>query len=806
MKPLVLVLKHLLYKLGLDQPYNGTMGSYMVSTLVIIYLQLYKQHEALMSCCPAPADTPHPAIAHHLINFLHFYTHFPTDQYGFTINSTDLTVSIVARPDLHAASSLLADNEQFKRLMYVQDPIDAQNNVARSCYKLAKVKGAFKVMLSKLEQSCPPRCTWMQTLMHISVQDIDKCDAATPNKRSKLNVETASQPSTRETLQSLTVNVEQPAVLPVDASPPPLEPASPVAKPAPPAVQHTATPILQQSEDQLRSVAQSMAQSLTSVFRSEADTPSRTPTKPPASNDHGSNSPPTIRRYTVPLGLGEIKLMTAAEVQHYKADIIECYYKRKEKKKAMTDEQKRQRALRRYKGLLLRVRSKEAKRAARRQQQSSQSAQQGSSEIIDLFEVSSSDDDEDDNETHVNDEKGGAQQLTPDYRASRLHGEPQLQQDDEKREAASHDAINQGYKQYTAKRLRKLSVLEFEQQAEQILLYLQAQHGKAALGAFGGDLDGLPPQQQLKQLHIKRKSSKGSARQRKALKKQVQEMATTELRTKLAELTSQLTRLDTRYTPLSMVDRHKQQKQQAINLGVSNDVEKSIVKQLDKRERAANQSLPPMLGDQRLTLAVMQRFSHHALQQHRKKVMKALRALNMKNLKSVVLEASVQRQYRELLERAQTNNGAATGSDEQKADLTTSSPAAHSDAVAEAHRERLTLDVIQQMSCQALTKNRRKVRAALLTFDVEQTAVSKLKERQSRVDRQYNQLYDRAHLRSTNGGLESSDDEEFIDEHDADKSDTDDDVQELELKTGEIAKMISDTRPIKRRLRSNCSL
>jgi DNA polymerase sigma len=144
-EPLILVIKHMVKVWGYNNPYTGGLGSYAMFLMVVSFLQQRK----------LPHELSQVNLGRTLLEFLDYYWQFDSKTYGIAC----------CRPGKpgERANVFQADTVFLSYLFQgsaplIEDPINQQNNVAKSAFNFDKIKEIFRTTYNLAFLGCFCEC------------------------------------------------------------------------------------------------------------------------------------------------------------------------------------------------------------------------------------------------------------------------------------------------------------------------------------------------------------------------------------------------------------------------------------------------------------------------------------------------------------------------------------------------------------------------------------------------------------------------------------------------------------------------
>lgn len=146
LKPILLVIKHLLNKVQLNDPYKGGLSSYGLILMILAFfqqLQLLDKYEA---------DKNH--YGQLLIKFLHFYSSF--DHHSLVIQPSPLFDQIIPPFPQKKTKNLqmFQKTSMAQNNLIIIDPLNPYNNVASSTYQYILLDTIFTNGYLSITQIC----------------------------------------------------------------------------------------------------------------------------------------------------------------------------------------------------------------------------------------------------------------------------------------------------------------------------------------------------------------------------------------------------------------------------------------------------------------------------------------------------------------------------------------------------------------------------------------------------------------------------------------------------------------------------
>ena len=128
LKEMTLWVKKLLTLKDLNSPYKGGLSSYGVVILIVAYMNFFSLQNAWLN------------ISQLLIHFLEFYgSKFDERKVGIIINRGGSYYPLWAR----SQSSKITYNSISEHPIMIKDPLNIENNIGKSTYRINDIKNAF---------------------------------------------------------------------------------------------------------------------------------------------------------------------------------------------------------------------------------------------------------------------------------------------------------------------------------------------------------------------------------------------------------------------------------------------------------------------------------------------------------------------------------------------------------------------------------------------------------------------------------------------------------------------------------------
>jgi DNA polymerase sigma len=159
-KYLILVLKQIVYKAQMNNPYQGGLSSYGLTLLVLAFFQFQKFHRKY--------SNSEKAVGKILFDFLSFYgTQF---NYQTQYLQPSFFFDQEINPVQFKAQNSLAGNNS----LVVIDPLNVSNNVTRSSYRFQLIQNLFLLSLEEITDNCPLELETLHSkLLHNPQENIE---------------------------------------------------------------------------------------------------------------------------------------------------------------------------------------------------------------------------------------------------------------------------------------------------------------------------------------------------------------------------------------------------------------------------------------------------------------------------------------------------------------------------------------------------------------------------------------------------------------------------------------------------------
>ena len=162
LKPLVLAIKNMLKIANLNDPYKGGISSYGLILMIVYFLQTQKKNGVDITKNENGVN-----LGNLFYNFIHFYgIEFDFNKYIIVVN--------VNNEDENDDFQYNVNFMQNSGLIIV-DPLNSENNVAKSCFQLLNLKMTFIVSLKALLEDCECGCHYNEDGEEYSNLKVDHC-------------------------------------------------------------------------------------------------------------------------------------------------------------------------------------------------------------------------------------------------------------------------------------------------------------------------------------------------------------------------------------------------------------------------------------------------------------------------------------------------------------------------------------------------------------------------------------------------------------------------------------------------------
>ncbi len=145
LKPLVLVLKNILKRANLNDPYKGGISSYGLILMIVNYLQTQKK---------IGKD-----ISNNENNLGRLFYDF-VNHYGLKFEPSKYIIYARTNED-EDSEDFNIQNIQIGCELVIIDPLNSSNNVAKSCFQFFNIKMSFIICIITLKEDCECGCHYM---------------------------------------------------------------------------------------------------------------------------------------------------------------------------------------------------------------------------------------------------------------------------------------------------------------------------------------------------------------------------------------------------------------------------------------------------------------------------------------------------------------------------------------------------------------------------------------------------------------------------------------------------------------------
>jgi non-canonical poly(A) RNA polymerase PAPD5/7 len=148
LKPLTLAIKNVLKRANLNDPYTGGISSYGLILMIVSFLQTQKNYGIDISINE---------------NNLGRLFHDFVEYYGLKFESKKYIISVKVNSEF-TNNSLNSFNNSFNypivanNDLIIIDPLNIDNNVAKSCFQFFNIKMSFIICLITLKEDCECGC------------------------------------------------------------------------------------------------------------------------------------------------------------------------------------------------------------------------------------------------------------------------------------------------------------------------------------------------------------------------------------------------------------------------------------------------------------------------------------------------------------------------------------------------------------------------------------------------------------------------------------------------------------------------
>lgn len=144
-EPLILVLKQMLKVWGFNDPYTGGLSSYALFLLIVSYLQAKQM----------PNELSNVNIGRVLLEFLKYYAELDVKKFAIacsTPGAPNSRLNTYPMIDFDQNVSLfvtltlqLQFNHLFNTQIYIDDPLNQNNNVGKSAFRYQHIRVSFAI-------------------------------------------------------------------------------------------------------------------------------------------------------------------------------------------------------------------------------------------------------------------------------------------------------------------------------------------------------------------------------------------------------------------------------------------------------------------------------------------------------------------------------------------------------------------------------------------------------------------------------------------------------------------------------------
>ena len=160
LKPLVLAIKNILKRANLNDPYKGGISSYGLILMIIYFL-----NEQSFAGNNISLGENNDNLGRLLVDFLRFYSF--EFEYGKNI--------IYIKNTSNDLDDLKFQNHSFNSRLIIIDPLNPNNNVAKSCFQNLGIRMAFIISLKSLCEDCECGCHFSDETKEYNNLYIEHC-------------------------------------------------------------------------------------------------------------------------------------------------------------------------------------------------------------------------------------------------------------------------------------------------------------------------------------------------------------------------------------------------------------------------------------------------------------------------------------------------------------------------------------------------------------------------------------------------------------------------------------------------------
>ena len=160
LKPLVLSIKNILKRANLNDPYKGGISSYGLILMIIFFLK-----QQSFSGIDISLGENNSNLGFLFFNFLQFYSF----EFEFGKNI------IYIKDTMNDLDDLKYQNISLGSRLIIIDPLNPNNNVAKSCYQSMGIKMAFIISLKSLYEDCECGCHYSDDNKEYNNTSVEHC-------------------------------------------------------------------------------------------------------------------------------------------------------------------------------------------------------------------------------------------------------------------------------------------------------------------------------------------------------------------------------------------------------------------------------------------------------------------------------------------------------------------------------------------------------------------------------------------------------------------------------------------------------
>ena len=160
LKPLVLSLKNILKRANLNDPYKGGISSYGLILMIVYFLKQQSFAGRDISLGENNSN-----LGQLFLGFLHFYSH------EFEIEKNIIYI----KNNTNDLDDLKYQNLSLGSRLIIIDPLNVNNNVAKSCFQTIGIKLSFIISLNTLYEDCECGCHYSQDNKEYNNETVEHC-------------------------------------------------------------------------------------------------------------------------------------------------------------------------------------------------------------------------------------------------------------------------------------------------------------------------------------------------------------------------------------------------------------------------------------------------------------------------------------------------------------------------------------------------------------------------------------------------------------------------------------------------------